>query len=347
MPAEIPFRLNWESHPAQLITDSPELRNQWNALNAATTRLVFMDAEAIHCALKHFGSGKERLFVGRDQQRVLCMAVVKPVDWLRWSTFQPSQIPLGAFLLAPDATLSEVSGGLLRALPGFPLALSITQLDPHFVPRPAHTSTLRTADYIETGWIELTGSFDEYWAARSKNLRNNMRKQANKLANDGTRIEFRAIQKPDQIAEAVIRYGELESTGWKAQQGTAVNPGNVQGRFYSELMSEAAKKSGAIVYEYWLEDKLVASNLCVERDKTLIILKTTYSEQYNRLSPAFLLRLAEIQSAFTTGTTARIELYGRKREWHLSWTNHFRTIYHTTIYRTPLIRLLAEIARLN
>lgn len=345
MPAETPFRLNWESHPAQLITDSPELRNQWNALNAATTRLVFMDAEAIHCALRHFGSGKERLFVGRDQQGVQCMAVVKPVDWLRWSTFQPSQIPLGAFLLAPDANFPDVSGGLLRALPGFPLVLSITQLDPLYVARPANTATLRTDDYIETGWIELTGGFDAYWAERGKNLRQNMRKQAKKLASEGAHIDFIEIRNPQDIAEAINRYGELESAGWKGKLGTAVSAENAQGRFYAELLHNAAIRGKSVIYEYWINGELVASNLCVDDQKTLVLLKITHDEKQNQISPALLLMQKALTAAFDAGNLNRIEFYGRKREWNARWTDNFRTLYHATIYRHSLIRKVEALLR--
>lgn len=342
MAADIPTRLTWTSHPAHELASNAKLREDWNQLNASTTRQVFMDAEAISCALKHFGTGQERLFVGTAQGQVVCMAVLSRIDALRWSTFQPSQIPLGAFLIAPHVGLDTASAALLRALPATTLVLSITQLDPLYVPRPADTATLRLDDYIETGWIELTGTFEEYWAARRKNLRQNMRKQLNKLAAEGTVVEFRTISEASDMPAAVARYGEVESAGWKAESGTAIHPDNDQGRFYTELLTTEAARGRASVHEYWLDGGLAASNLCLIHDKTLVVLKTTYDEKYTQLSPAFLLRLAQTQSAYETGEIERIEFYGRKRDWHTRWTETFRTIYHATGYRHSFIKRVAE-----
>jgi CelD/BcsL family acetyltransferase involved in cellulose biosynthesis len=345
MAADMPDRLTWTHHSAKELTSNATLRDDWNQLNATTTRQVFMDAEAIGCALKHFGTGKERLFVGTAQGQVVCMAVLSRIDALRWSTFQPSQIPLGAFLIAPHVGLDTASAALLRALPATALLLSITQLDSLYVPRPADTATLRLDDYIETGWIELTGTFEEYWAGRGKNLRQNMRKQLNKLAAEGTAVEFRTISEASDMAAAVARYGEVESAGWKAESGTAIHPDNEQGRFYAELLTIEAAHGSALVHEYWLDGGLAASNLCLVHDKTLVVLKTTYDEKYTQLSPAFLLRLAQTQSAYETGDVDRIEFYGRKRDWHTRWTEKFRTVYHASAYRGSLIRKITESRR--
>lgn len=345
MAADMPTRLTWTTQPAHELARNATLRNDWNQLNASTTRQVFMGAEAIGCALKHFGTGQERLFVGTAQGQIVCMAVLTRIDPLRWSTFQPSQIPLGAFLIAPHVGLDTASAALLRALPATTLVLSITQLDPLYVPRPADTATLRLDDYIETGWIELTGTFEEYWAARGKNLRQNMRKQLNKLATEGTAVEFRTISEASDMAAAVARYGEVESAGWKAESGTAIHPDNEQGRFYTELLTTEAARRRALVHEYWLDGGLAASNLCLVHDKTLVVLKTTYDEKYTQLSPAFLLRLAQTQSAYETGDVDRIEFYGRKRDWHTRWTEKFRTLYHASSYRGSWIRKITESRR--
>lgn len=345
MPENSPTLIRWESHSADALTTQPTLAALWNEVNANGTRQVFLDAEAVACALKHFGKGDERLFVGRGGGQTQCMAILTKTGAMRWSTFQPSQLPLGTFLIAPSAGLATIADSLLRSLPGVALILSITQIDSRYVQRPPNTATLRLDDYIETGWIELTGSFDEYWAARSKNLRQNMRKQLNRLEAEGIRTEIRAIREPDQIAAAVGRYGELESAGWKAESGTAVHPRNSQGKFYSELLTSQASQGNALVYEYWLDGHLAASNLCMERDKSLVILKTTYNEAFGQFSPAFLLRQAQIQSAYQQGDINRLEFYGRKRDWHTRWTDHFREIYHATVYRNALIKRLAESRR--
>jgi hypothetical protein len=126
---------------------------------------------------------------------------------------------------------------------------------------------------------DLNGSFEEYWSGRGKNLRQNMRKQRNRLAAEGVTAQMRSLTHPADIAAAIERYGALESAGWKAAQGTAIHPDNAQGSFYRCLL-EYRRRDAARPWsiEYLFADRVVASNLCLRRGKTLVVLKTTYDE---------------------------------------------------------------------
>jgi hypothetical protein len=221
----------------------------------------------------------------------------------------------------------------------------LTQIDPRFAPRGIDNDRLSHGDYIETGWIDVEGSFDDYWAARGKNLRQNMRKQRNKLAADGVVTRMRVIRDAAEMAGALARYGALESTGWKAGEGTAIHPDNAQGRFYRCLLETAAAAGEAVVYEYLFNDRTVAMNLCLLRAGVLVVLKTTYDESIKSLSPAFLLREEELQVLFGEHRVRRIEYYGRLMDWHTKLTENKRTLYHLTRYRWPWVKQLAASRR--
>ena len=169
-----------------------------------------------------------------------------------------------------------------------------------------------------------------------------MRKQRNKLTAEGTQILMRVLTAPEDMADAIARYGVLESSGWKATEGTAIHPDNPQGHFYIQLLQNAAKHGEAAVYEYFFNEKTVALNLCVQRSKTLVILKTTYDETIKNYSPAFLLSQDEVEQVFGQGVIKRLEYYGRIMEWHTRWTDNKRTLYHLTCYRWPWLKKLAE-----
>jgi hypothetical protein len=188
----------------------------------------------------------------------------------------------------------------------------------------------------------LAGSFNDYWVARGKNLRQNMRKQRNKLAADGIETTLRVLTDPALIGPALGRYGALESAGWKAQQGTAIHPDNAQGRFYLALFQQAAARGEAVFYEYLFGEQTVAMNLCLLRHGQLIVLKTAYDESIKTLSPAFLLREEELQSFFAEGQIKRIEYFGKVMDWHTKLTEDKRCIYHYTQYRWPWLKRLAE-----
>ena len=271
------------------------------------------------------------------------MAIVSPRGRGVWETFQPSQAPIGMWLHRPELDLQILLAGLMRQLPGISLSLGLTQLDPEQVSRPADAKHLRTLNYIETARITITGSFDEYWSARGKNLRSNLKKQRAKLQKDGVTTRIQVSRASEQVVAAIADYGRLESAGWKASGGTAIHPGNAQGRFYRSMLEAFCQRDAGRIYRYWFDDQLVAMDLCVEGIDSIIILKTTYDESVsNSLSPTLLMREEACRQLFEENRFNKIEFYGKVMEWHRRWTEEIRTMYHVTGYRWPVLLELRD-----
>lgn len=338
-------RILWKNLPASSFQQDGQLLLEWDRLNTARGDLPFLAGDAIVSALKILGDGSERLLIAYEGTNVLAMFLLFPQGKFRWQTFQPSQLPLGAWVAEAHVQLPDMARSLLRGPLGLCLVLSITQVDPRIAARAEDTPDSQHSDYIDTGWIDIQGSFDEYWNARGKNLRQNMRKQRAKLLADGVKLSMQVLRDHADMAPAVARYGSLESSGWKAQQGTAIHPDNAQGRYYRELLEHASLRGEAIVYQYLFDDRVVAMNLCLARKGTLIVLKTTYDESIQSFSPAFLLREAELQALHGEGQIQHLEYFGRLMEWHTKWTDQKRTLYHLTLYRWPFLKKLAEARR--
>lgn len=314
---------------------------RWQELNRASVDSPLLDADFVQPLLSEFGAGREWLAVCDDGGRTVAMALLQKSRQGAWQTFQPSQQPMGMWLQLPDQDLSAVMDSLLRSLPGMPLVLGLTQFDSGLHPRPADGAQLRTADYISTARITIAGTFEEYWAARGKNLRTNMKKQRARLAKEGIASRMEVLRAPADMAQAVADYGVMESAGWKAGGGTAIHPDNDQGRFYRSMLENFARRGAASVHRYWFGDRLVALNLCIEGGGAKIMLKTTYDESLSsQYSPAFLLCEETCQALFHERGAERLEFYGRVMEWHLRWTDEVRSMYHITHYRWPALKSL-------
>src|SRR5262245_33012533 len=310
-----------------------ELAGSWDRLNDAASGVPFLSSLFIRNLLRVFRDGSERLVVlGADGEEQV-IGIVRRGRLGAWETYQPSQLPLGAWVMAGSLDYERVAESLLRVLPGAPLLFALTQQDPLVRPRPTDSATLRTADWIQTGWVEVAGPFEAYWKARGKQLQQNMRTQRSKLKAQGIEPTLEVLQHPHQVAGAIEDYGRLEGAGWKAVQGTAVRADNDQGRFYRAMLEDFCRADKARIYRYRFGDRTVAVDLCIESANVHVLLKTTYDESIRGLSPSSLLRQEAYRHVFEERRVRRIEFYGRMMEWTRRWTDLKRTLYHVNSYR--------------
>lgn len=330
--------LSWQNLPASALNG--DLAASWDALNASRGDLPFLAAYVMVAALREFGDGRERLLVARDAQGPAAMLILRRRRYFAWDTFQPSQIPLGAWVARKDLSLLEVARSCQRHLPGPCLILGITQIDPLLAPRDAEAKDSLSTDYIDIAWVEIESDFETYWNTRGRNLKQNLRRQRTKLTSDGISISLRYLKNVEDMVDAVARYGALESAGWKGQQGTAIHRDNAQGRFYTTILEEACRRDEGVVFEYDFGDKPVAINLCLQRGSILIRLKTTYDETTKPYSPAMLLQQDQLELSFHEGRIKRMEFFGKVMEWHTRWTDKHRTIYHLTVFRWSWLKNL-------
>jgi CelD/BcsL family acetyltransferase involved in cellulose biosynthesis len=336
--------MRWTLHdPAEL----PALERDWTMLAERLGRPLPLDFAMIDCLLAAFGPSGAKICRLADGATVLALAVIERQSALAWRTAKLDNAPLGLWLADPAIDLTATLGALLRALPGLPLLVSLTGLDPALTPRPADGGATRTLDHFATPAITITDRFEPWFATLSKNLRHNLRRQARRLAEAGTAVEIRCLERPDEMADAVERYAELEASGWKSQAGTAVVPGSAQADFYRRLLERFAARGEAQVWQILYDGRVVASDLCLSRAGITVILKTAYNEALvdNHTSPAQLLRRAMFETLFDRPEARGIEFLGPLKQWHKSWTDEQRQLYHLNRYRwavLPGLKALVE-----
>jgi hypothetical protein len=329
--------MNWHLSPARAFAHHADDWARLHASLGARHASGLLAAEFVAPLIEHFGRGDELLACLRDPSNtVRAMAIVRPSRRGAWATFQPAQAPVGLWLQAPELDSAALARSLMKALPGYPLLLALTQMDPLLLARPPEDPCTRTLDYIDTARVTLAGGFEAYWNARGKNLRGNLKKQRARLEREGVAPRLVVDRLPAAMAAAVADYGRLETAGWKGREGTAVSAGNAQGRYYRAMLEGMAARGAASVYRYYFGEQLVAMDLCVEDGESIVVLKTAYDESVPaNLSPTLLMREEACRSLFDGGRFLRLEFYGRVMEWHTRWTEEVRTMYHVNYYRWP------------
>ncbi|MBY0240365.1 MAG: GNAT family N-acetyltransferase [Burkholderiaceae bacterium] len=330
--------MTWTLTPA---ADFPAHAGRWNALNAAGAASPLLEADFIIPLLQYFGAAGALLARCEQHGRTVAMTVLVQQRPGVWATFQPAQQPLAMWLQLPGEDAARLRETLMQALPGGKLLLAVMQCDPALAPRPVDAGRVQTLDYMDTARITLGMAYDDYWAGRGKNLRNNLKKQRSRLQREGIVTRLEICTAPQQMAQAVADYGRLESNGWKGAEGTAVHADNAQGGFYGAMLAAFCHRGAGSAVRYWFNDQLVAMDLCIEGGGVLVVLKTAYDERVaSHFSPALLMRDDSFRLLFARPGLRLVEFYGQVLPWHRQWTDEVRTMYHINHYRWPLLRQL-------
>lgn len=329
------------------ISEFPAYRERWSVLNRAGPDTVLLDPLFIEPLIAEFATGRELLCIYGDIASPVAMGIFSRPNRLAWQTFQPANAPLGAWVQQTEVPLERLLVELTRALPGLTLVVGLSQQDPDLLPRPADSVRLHTADYIETARIVIDSDFDAYWASRSKNFRRDMTRQRNRFEREELGLRLEVSTDVDAMAAAVTDYAGLELSGWKAHAASAVRPGEPQAGFYEAMLRGFAARNEAVVYRYFFADDLVASDICIERGETLIVLKTAHDARGHKgASPAQLMRQEMFADIFESGKVRTIEFYGPVMDWHRRWTDEVRRMYHLNCYRWRSVGRLHHARRL-
>jgi CelD/BcsL family acetyltransferase involved in cellulose biosynthesis len=327
------IEMDWEFIPARegLI----RYRDEWDRLNYSAGNHILLDSGFVEALVRHFAPPDALLAFCRSEGAEAA-AVLHRVQVGLWETVAPAQSPLGLIVASNGTTLQSQMRSLMTGLPGYAVGLSVLQQDlDHSAFRSMSAgAAIERLEYQTTGRVSLKGSFEEYWRARGKDLVGNQSRRRRRLAGEGHTLTLVVDESPDRVADCIAEYGNLEETGWKGQEGTAVSMSNTQGLFYKEVLEYFCHKREGVIYRLLMDGKTIASQLCVRRGRMLVFLKMAYDEAHAKHSPGYLLREEILRSIFSEGTIKSVEFYGKVREgWTTKWTDELRAMYHFNMYR--------------
>ena len=156
-------------------------------------------------------------------------------------------------------------------------------------------------------------------------------------------MDFRVVATRSMMGDAVERYAQLESQGWKGKEGTALRPGGAQCRFYTEVLERFSGLSDheGLAFELYYEGRLVASRLCIANESILVALKTAYDESIKAIAPGRLLLKETLEYLAASYGSRPIEFYTKATRDQLAWATATREIVHISIYANAFYRTLS------
>lgn len=316
---------------------------EWDALNwRAFGQHPLLTSMFVNGLLEKFGEGREYLCVQAESGQIQAMCILQRKSALVWTSFLPSQAPLAPTLMPNGAMAPSLLQSLPRTVAQLDLLCNDPQLGGITSSRQPPTHRVNHALTIK---VDLVGTFDAYWASRSKQLRANFRRYEKRLLADGLAERLICITEPAQMEAAVGRYANLEGAGWKGQNGTALGSSPSQLEFYCDLMARAAESGNAVVHELWFGDQLAASRLVLSQEDTMVILKTSYDERLASYAPGRMLLRRVIDHAFSAKPGGVLEFYTNANADQLTWATAQRWIQHASYYRWPLATDLLSTVR--
>jgi hypothetical protein len=334
---------SWTLYPAQY--GLGDYHTSWDQLNAALYDAhPYFDSKFINCLLKYFATAQVILCVHRTQNVIDGLLLVAPKGAAKWSVFTPAQTQITPLLLKNPADLLT----LPQALPGLVLALDVLCQDPDYSPLQHTLSAWQSAPVRHALTINIAtrdGSFDDYLAARSSKFRSNLQRRFYKVQQAGITLSLRQITEPAAMQAAICQFGELESSGWKHQAGTAVHINNVQGSFYLELLENFAQSHQACVYQLYFDEQPVAMELCLTSANMLILLKTAHNESLSCYAPGRLLLYLILQQEFALQRVNSIEFYTNADMNEQAWAKAVRWINHHMLLRNKLVRYCYQLLK--
>lgn len=134
--------------------------------------------------------------------------------------------------------------------------------------------------------IPVEGSIGDFFKGERNHLGKELSRRLRRLNEIGV-VEFKRTN--ELQPQALQRYFELESKGWKGRSGTAAVQDDAAAGLHSDFARDMAANGSLIVYELCLDEKTIAMSINIRLDDHVYHWKTSYDENYSRYSPGNLL----------------------------------------------------------
>lgn len=316
---------------------------QWDNINKRNFDTPLLDSLFIFPLLEYFSSGKEIIAIYGTRNNIKAMGILEYKNPFQVTTFQPNQAPIGLFVF--DRTLDPeiLFQSLLRTLPGYVLNLGILFQDSNFYQKIPDGNHVNSNMVFHTPNISITGNFTNFWNEKSKSFQKQFKTRYSKLQKNQIITKCRCLTTEQEIKDAIATFGLIESSGWKGRSNTAVHPDNIQGKLYHKIFTNFSRNDEVRIYQYIYNDRIVATDLCLVRNNTLYIMKTTYDEEQKDTSPTQLMRKEYIEIFFDQKNIKSIESYGHIKSWHKYIAQHIRPIFITNVYRWVWLKKLHKL----
>ncbi len=196
-------------------------------------------------------------------------------------------------------------------------------------------------DFCESSpHVKCTGSWDDYWARRGKKSRQECMRNERRLKEKD--MKFICLTSKVQAEEVLDEVLEVEASGWKGKDRTAIRYDPEALRFYKLLVSAWADHG--LLRLFLIRNKvdgIIAFQLCGLYKGVLSSLKIGYQQKFSKLSPGQVLQMQTVRWAFEQPDVEIFDMLGPATQSKLKWSSDEEYLYTLRVFRPNIPGLIA------
>jgi CelD/BcsL family acetyltransferase involved in cellulose biosynthesis len=186
---------------------------------------------------------------------------------------------------------------------------------------------------LRSPYLPLPASYDAVEKALDGKFRQNLRRRRRRLSELGE-VKYGLVdgKDPGALDEALADLFEIEASGWKGKDGTAIAQRPELVGFYTQIARDAARRGALALGRLTLAGKPIAAHLSVVHGKRHYLIKIGYDESLHEHSPGQQMVAEAIRDSCGRGL-AEFDFLGPCMDWKLDWESQLRTHLWLTIFR--------------
>lgn len=195
------------------------------------------------------------------------------------------------------------------------------------------------------GFISVDGSFESFQEKFTDKVNRNLHRQGKRLTEmPGYTLTF--FRGPWTNFSNLEKFFELEASGWKGKNGTAIACSLALKNFYRQLAHNLANRDWLELHLLEVEGKPIASHFAVRFGFALVIPKLAYDEAYSKFSSGSVLFEKAVKRAFEEKNCLEINLLSDANwlhRWKVEWGEYWQVYIFP---RHPVPMLLGKVPKI-
>lgn len=165
----------------------------------------------------------------------------------------------------------------------------------------------------------LTGGWDEFWKSINGDTRRKFGQQERRLQKLGA-LDYAVWHGGDGLSALLDECFEIEASGYKGAQGTAIKFREAEGRFWRAFTADAAAADVLWIYTLRLDGRLISYEISIKRGGVLYAMKHGTDVRVEAQAPGNALHLNIFKQEVAAGECRIYDFAGEMTEWKRRWS---------------------------